>query len=148
MAIAKRDDPQVGAFFRIEIDSIDRGTFTKCSGLKTETEVFEYQEGGNNDFIVKLVGQSRHSNVVLTHGQITDPALWKWHEEIHGGGTKKIKRRNGSIIALKRDGTTQLARWNFQNAFPVRWELSEFDATSGVASCQVLELAVERLVKG
>ena len=39
-------------------------------------------------------------------------------------------------------------RWNFQRAWPVRWEMSDFDAEKGGASCEVLELAVERVVKG
>ena len=143
-----RKDPHVAAFFRIEIDGIDGGSFNKCMGLKSETEIFEYQEGGNNDYVLKLVGQSRANNIILSSGVITDLALYKWRDEIFNGGAAKIKRRNGSVIVLARDGQTQLARWNFQNAWPVRWELSDLDTSTGVGSCQILELAVERIVKG
>ena len=144
----KRNDPQLSHLFKIEIESIDSATFTKCAGLKTETEIFELPEGGKNDYVVKLVGQSRASNIVLTHGIITDPALFKWREEIVNGGTNKIKRRNGSIIAMADDGKTEVGRWNFQNAWPVRWEMSDFDSRQSGVSCQILELAVERIVKG
>lgn len=147
-ATAKRQDPIIAAFFKVEIDSIDMGTFHKCSGLKTETEIFEYQEGGENERVHKLVGQSRASNIVLANGYIVDPALFKWREEIAARPNDPIKRRSGSIIALARDGKTQLSRWNFQRAWPVRWEMSDFDATQGAASCEILELAVERVVKG
>ncbi len=143
-----RHDPHIGSFFRIEIDAIDCGTFSRVSGLKTETEIFEYQEGGNNETVLKLIGQSRASNIVLTNGYIVDPALFQWREEIVNKPGEKIKRRNGSIIALGRDGKTQLARWNFQRAWPVRWEMSDYDAAQGAASCEILELAVERVVKG
>jgi phage tail-like protein len=145
---AKRQDPIVAAFFKVEIDSIDMGTFHRCSGLKTETEIFEYQEGGDNERVHKLVGQSRASNIVLSNGYIVDPALFKWREEIAARPNDPIKRRSGAIIALARDGKTQLSRWNFQRAWPVRWEMSDFDAAQGAASCEILELAVERVVKG
>jgi phage tail-like protein len=145
---AKRQDPVVATYFKIEIDSIEMATFRKCSGLKTETEIFEYQEGGDNERVHKLVGQTRSGNIVLTNGFITDPALLQWREEIAAKPNDPIKRRSGSIIALSRDAKTQLVRWNFQRAWPVRWEMSDFDATSGAASCEILELAVERVVKG
>jgi phage tail-like protein len=148
MAVAKRQDPVVAAFFKVEIDSIEMGTFHKCTGLKTETEIFEYQEGGDNERVHKLVGQSRANNIVLTNGYIIDPSLFKWREEIAARPNDAIKRRSGSIIALSRDANTQLVRWNFQRAWPVRWEMSDFDGASGTASCEVLELAVERIMKG
>src|ERR1700704_4565099 len=81
---AKRQDPIVAAFFKVEVDSIDMGTFQQGSGLKTGPEVSEYQEGGDNERVHKLVGQSRASNIVLSNGYIVDPALFKWREEIAG----------------------------------------------------------------
>ena len=146
-ATGKRNDPHVASFFRVEIDSIDSGGFHKCSGLKTETEVFEYEEGGNNESVIKLVGQSKAGNIILTKGYISDPALFKWREEIATSGTKKIARRNGAIIALS-NKREPVGRWNFQKAWPVRWEMSEYDGNSSQAACEILELAVEKIVKG
>src|SRR5438270_3345846 len=99
-ASGSRKDHHAIGYFRVEIESIDSGAFRKCSGLKTETEVFEYQEGGDNETVRKLVGPTKASNIVLTKGYVSDPALFKWRAEIHDSGTKKIARRNGSIIAL------------------------------------------------
>jgi phage tail-like protein len=148
MATGKRNDPHLISFFRVEIDSIDSGAFRKCAGLKTETEVFEYQEGGDNETVRKLLGPSKASNIVLTKGHISDPALFKWREEVASSGTKKIARRNGAIIALANDGKTVVGRWNFQKAWPVRWEMTEYDVMSGTAACETLELAVEKITKG
>src|SRR6266446_2445238 len=122
MAGAARKDHHPVAFLRVEIDSIDSASFRKCGGLKSESEVFEYQEGGDNDTVRKLIGPTKASNLVLTKGYISDPALFKWRDEI--------------------------ACWNFQKAWPVRWEMTEFDANTGQALCEVLELAVEKLSKG
>ena len=148
MAAGARKDHQAVGFFRVEIDSIDSGAFRKCAGLKTETEVFEYQEGGDNDAVHKLVGQSKSSNIILTKGYVSDPALFKWREEIASSGKKKIARRNASIVAIAADGKTEVGRWNLQKVWPVRWEVSEFDASTGQAMCETLELAVHRVSKG
>ena len=133
--------------FRVEIDSIDSASFRKCAGLKSESEVFEYQEGGDNETVRKLIGPSKASNLVLTKGYVSDPALFKWRDEIAASGTKKIARRNGSVVALAHDGKTEVGRWNFQKAWPVRWEMTEFDAASGEAACEILELAVHSVSK-
>src|SRR2546430_10064312 len=53
-----------------------------CSGLKTETEVFELQEGGENSLVRKLIGQSRASNIVLTSGFVNAAALSDWREQV------------------------------------------------------------------
>ena len=148
MAVAARKDHQAVSFFRVEIESIDTGSFRKCAGLKSETEIFEYQEGGDNETVRKLIGPTKASNIVLTQGFVSDPALFKWRSEIQDSGTNKIARRNGSIVALAFDGKTEVGRWNFQKAWPVRWEMTEFDASTGQAACEVLELAVERITKG
>ena len=147
MAGSQRKDHQAVGFFKVELDGIDSGSFRKCGGLKTETEVFEYQEGGDNEATHKLIGPTKASNIVLTKGFISDPALFKWRDEVQASGTKAIKRRNGSIVALAADGKTEIGRWNFQKAWPVRWEMTEFDANSNVAACEILELAVEKITK-
>jgi len=146
MATTTRKDHQSISFFRVEIDSIDAASFRKCGGLKSESEVFEYQEGGDNETVRKLIGPTKASNIVLTKGFVSDPALFKWRDEIAASGTNKIARRNGSIVALGPD-LKEIARWNFQKAWPVRWEMSEFDASTGQALCEMLEIAVERITK-
>jgi len=148
MAGAARKDHHAVSFFRVEIDSIDSASFRKCAGLKSESEVFELQEGGDNETVRKLIGPTKASNIVLTKGYVSDPALFKWRDEIASSGTRKIARRNGSVGALAPDGKTEVGRWNFQKAWPVRWEMTEFDASTGQAMCEMLELAVEKLTKG
>jgi phage tail-like protein len=144
----KRTDPHTSSSFKVEVDNIEVATFRKVSGLKSETEIFEYQEGGNNETIHKLIGQTKHSNLILSVGFTADPSFYKWRDEVHtSGGSGKISRRNGAIVQLDRDGKTEISRWNFQKAWPVRWEMSDFDTSSGQATIETIELAVERIVK-
>ena len=147
MAGASRKDHQAVGYFRVEIDGIDSGSFRKCSGLKTETEIFEYQEGGDNEATHKLLGPTKASEITLTKGYVSDPALFKWRDEIHASGTNKITRRNGSIVALALDGKTEVGRWNFTKAWPKSWEMRDFDGCTGGAACEVLVLAVHSVTK-
>jgi phage tail-like protein len=147
MAGAARTDHQAIAFFKVEIEGIDSASFRKCSGLKTETDVYEYAEGGDNETVRKLIGQTKAGNIVLTKGYVSDPALFAWRDQVASRGDNKVTRKSGSVVALGPD-LSEIGRWNFQKAWPVRWEMSEFDASSGEASCEILELAVEKVVKG
>ena len=147
MAGAARKDATPVGYFKVEIDSIDSATFRKCAGLKTETEVFEYQEGGDNETTLKLMGPTKASNIVLTKGYVSDPALFTWRDEIASSGTNPIKRRNISVVALGFDGKTEVGRWNCTKVWPVRWEMTDFDSSTGEAACEILELAVEKISK-
>ena len=118
-----RRDPELNCFFRVEIEGIDAATFTKCSGLKTETEVYELQEGGRND------------------------AVLAWYDKLINKEDEKVPRMTGSVIQCAQSGE-EVTRWKFFNAIPVRWEMGEYDATSAAAQCEILELAVETISKG
>ena len=142
-----RRDPELNCFFEVHIEHVKTASFAKCSGLKWETDTFELQEGGLNESVHKLIGQTRMSNIVLTQGFVNDPFMFQWREEVTNSGTQpkdKIARRNGSIVQLASNGN-EVARWNFYKAWPVRWEMGEYDAMSGAAQCEILELAVENI---
>ncbi|MBS2025060.1 MAG: phage tail protein [Deltaproteobacteria bacterium] len=144
-ATGQRVDHQSIAFFKVEVDGIEGAKFRGCSGLKSETEVFEYQEGGNNTSVYKLAGPTKAGNIVLRQGFVSDPALFKWRDEIHNADGKGYKRRNGAIVALGPDGKTEMGRWSFEKAWPTRWEMGEWDTTTGQALVETLEIAVERI---
>jgi phage tail-like protein len=142
-----RTDPELNGFFRVEIEGIDAASFTKCSGLKTETEIYELQEGGRNDAVVKRVGQTRAGNIVLTRGFVNDPALLDWYDKLVNAENEKVPRKTGSVVQCDQTGE-EVTRWKFFNAIPVRWEMGEYDSMSNAAQCEILELAVESISKG
>ncbi len=130
--------------FRVEIEGVQAGAFRACSGLKVETEIFEYGEGGDNSQVHKLIGQTKVGNITLRKGFVNTDALWKWRDEITKA-SGKVKRRNVSIVICD-DAGQELSRWNCYDAWPVRWEGPEFDAaTTSQAAVEVLELAPQRL---
>lgn len=142
----RRVSDHFGAFnFRVEIDGLTAGAFKACSGLKVETEIFEYAEGGDNSQTRKLIGPTKTGNITLRKGLVTSEALYKWREEIVNADGP-IKRRSGAIIICDDDGS-ELTRWNFFNAWPVRWEGPELDGSASNAAVEVLEIAPERLTQ-
>ena len=48
---------------------------------------------------------------------------------------------------MSTDGKTVLATWTFSRGWPVKWELSELDASKNEVSIETLEIAHEGLVK-
>lgn len=141
-----RRDPFVNFRFLVEIDQVSAGAFKSASGLKSETEVFEYHEGGDNLAVRKLVGQSKVTNITLKKGYVASAALWNWRKEVAQAG-EPIRRRNGSIVLLS-DSGEEISRWNFFDAWPVSWEASPFDAGSSEVFVETLELACERIEAG
>ena len=101
----RRDDPFLSFRFRVEINGIERGGFTEVSGLQAEVEVFEYREGGVNEYIHKLAGPVRYaSNLVLKHGLMDADRLWQWERELLHG---IIDRTNVSIILTDEAGCSE-----------------------------------------
>lgn len=136
-------DPIAAHRFRIEIDGVIAGAFRTCGGLRSETEIFEYAEGGDNGATRKLPGPTKIGNITLRKGLIDSGALWSWREAfVRAEGP--MRRRSGSIILCDDDGN-ELIRWNFHGAWPVRWEGPELDARSSEVAVEVLEIAPERL---
>lgn len=124
--------------FYVLIDGVAHAVFTEVSGLQVETEVMEYAEGGNNGFVHRLPGRTRVGNITLKRGVIGKSDMFKWYMDIVGG--KKIKRRNLSLVMYDMEGN-EIARWNFLNAFPVRWIGPQFDAKANSVAIETLELA-------
>lgn len=142
----RRETDWIGSFnFKIEIGGVAVAGFTHCAGLKNETEVFEYAEGGENSKVRKLIGKSKVSNLVLKKGLILDDSLWKWRDEIQNA-EGEITRKDGSVIVCN-DDNAEIARFNFFEAWPIRWDGPEFDSQSSQAACETLELAIERLAR-
>jgi phage tail-like protein len=128
-------DPEGNFIFALEIEKVEVAQFRECSGLKTSTQVFELEEGGQNHRVHKLPGQSRWDNVVLRYGVSSDVSLLTWRNEILQD--EFGKRRNGSVVMKTLTGK-EVRRYNFIQGWPVAWEGPHFNA-------EAAELAVEMI---
>jgi phage tail-like protein len=136
------EDPFLAFNFLVEIKEVVGG-FTEISGLKIETEVKEYREGGVNKYIHKLAGPTRYpSNLILKHG-LTSVDLWDWYQKVMQGS---IERKNVSIVILD-NACEEKRRWNFENAYPVRWSGPDLRAGTAEVAVETIELVHCGLIK-
>lgn len=144
MALDKRTDPYLACNFLVEIEGLVVAGFSEVTGLQVEIEVEDYREGGLNEYIHKLAGPTRYpSNLVLKRGLVDAETLWKWQQEVSQG---RIKRSNGSIVLLDSSGQAKW-RWNFKDAYPVRWTGPELRAGTAEVALETLELVHHGLSK-
>ena len=139
MGTAVRIDPFLNFNFHVEIDGITRAAFHEVSGFDSTIDVIEHREGGDNTTPRKLPGMTKHSNIVLKWGMTDDPELYEWHRQAVRG---VVQRRSGSIVLLDRRGQ-EVARWNFTNAWPTKWDGPDLTAEGNDVAIETLELAHE-----
>ena len=120
------------------------GGFKSVSGMDSETEIVEFKQG--NDMIVrKKPGRTTYANIVLERGYTATDDLWQWRNNIEKG---IIDRRSGSIIVLDQDLTTEVARYNFYEAWPCKWYVPEMAADQSGMAIEKMELATEKVERG
>ncbi len=137
MPLASRNDPYLGAHFFVEIDGVDQGGFTECTGLQAEVEVADVQEGGNNGYIHKLPGRTKFTNVVLKYGVTDSSDLWEWFQGVTRGD---VERKDVSVVLYDSE-QTEVRRWNLREAFPSKWIGPAFNADKQAVAIETLEIA-------
>lgn len=131
-------DPEGNFIFALEINGTEVAHFTECSGIKSSTEPFELQEGGLNNRVHKLPGQSRWENVVLRYGVTSDTTMLGWRGEILQD--QFGNRRNGAVVMKTLQGE-EVRRYNFVEGWPVSWEGPSFSASGSELAIESLEIA-------
>jgi len=136
--VGQRTDPYLAFQYQVEIESVTVGGFSEVTGLQVETEIQEYREGGLNEYMHRLAGPTRYpSNLILKRGLTDVDILIRWHQQVTQG---TIKRFNGSIVLLDISGQERW-RWNFLQAYPVKWTGPTLRANAAEVALETLELA-------
>lgn len=119
----------------VEMEGLIAGGFTEVTGLESEIELESYQEGGENGYTHQFRRPTRYPNLVLSHGLTDSDTLWRWYKAAITGN---LQLKNGAIVLLNQQRQEKM-RWNFKNAYPVKWIGSQFNASNATA------VAVEKL---
>ena len=140
-----RKDPFAAYAFRVEIDGIEVFGFKEVSGLSNQTDIYEYQEGGENQFTHKLIGQTTFSNIVLKHGIVLDSSLYDWREQVIKGNIKEaLKDITITLLGKDNKNSKDDRSWRFYDVWPCKWEASTFEGQSNELAIETLELALTR----
>lgn len=139
-----RKDPLPVFCFKVQVPGYgDDAFFKSVSGIRYETEVVPVREGGQNLTTYQLPGAMKWSNIVLKQGFTKNSGLLKWR--INWTSPKFASsgdRKNVTIIQLN-TALEPCAEWTAVRAWPVKWEIAEFDAAKSELAIETLELAHE-----
>ena len=133
--------PQQSGRFLVEIGSEVVANFQECTGLSMEVEIQEYSAGGENEFIYKLPGRVKYTNITLKCGVTDNKQFASWRPKIEGGKIS-IERKNISIILLSHAGET-VRTWQVAEAFPIKWTGPDMRVSSMEVAIESLELVHE-----
>ena len=133
----KNKEARPGCRFDVSINRMPQAVFTEVSGLSMEVVVEDVEEGGHNDFVHRLPGRCKMGNLTLKRGLTKSNDFFVWCQQIARG---KIVRRPVTVILYNVDGTEAM-KWNFNNAFPVKWSGPQFKSDDTSSAIESIELA-------
>ena len=141
---ADRKDPLTAFCFSLEIEGLvaeNQAFFKSVSGLKNESEVVPYREGGLNSHTHQLVGSAKWPNLVLKRGFVRggyELLQWRQFWLVEGVGARK--RVRGKIIQYDSQ-MKAVCSWTFLDGWPCKWEGPDFDGSKTELAIETIEIA-------
>ena len=136
-----RVDPFRNFRFRVEIDGITTAAFSEATVPDTTVDPVEYREGTDPTHQRKLSGLTKYGNVTLKKGITDGLDLYAWHKSIVDMGALGA-RKNVSLILVDEAGADK-ARWDIVEAWPTKYDPSDFSAKGNEVMIETLELVNE-----
>ncbi len=136
-----RRDPYRQFRFRVEIDGINQAGFSDCSFGDTTTDPVEYREGNELPVFRKLSGLTKYGNITLKWGITDSMDLYNWRQRVIDAGAEK-ERKNMSIILIDEAGADK-ARWDIVQAWPNKYDPTDFSAKGNEVAIETLEIVHE-----
>ena len=139
----EQKDPLISAWFGVEFQGEVVGAFRECTGLGSENEIVEYKASGEKgEFVVKKVpGRMKWNNITLKRGIADAMDMWKWRKYVEEWKVTEA-RKNGSVVMFDTKGT-EIARWNFVNAWPSKLTGPAANAGNNEVAIEELEITHE-----
>lgn len=139
--MAERKDPYRNFRFLLEIDGIVQAGFTEVTVPDTSTDVVEYREGNEEPHLRKLSGLNKFANIALKSGTTDSMELFNWRKLVMQGKIKDA-RRNIAVIVKDEEGNPG-ARWEFENAWPSKYDPPDMNAKGNDVAIETMELVHE-----
>jgi phage tail-like protein len=142
-----RKDPLVGFHYAIDIQGEVKGYFTECSGIGSENDVIEHKviDEKGREHIMKIPGRLKWENITLKRGITDNMDIWEWRDKVVEGKVEAA-RRDGSIIMFDQ-GLKEVARWNFERAWPTKVSGPSVKSDSSEFGVEEVVLAHEGLFR-
>lgn len=144
--------PPVSFHFRVEFVGVGgmsgdtEQRFQEVSGLSFEVETEALREGGENRFEYKLPKRTKYPNLVLKRGLLKGTAVLDWFKSALSTwyivAVYDFKPAD-LVITLMDEADQPVATWNVVQAYPLKWAVSNFNATENGVAVETIELAYQ-----
>ncbi len=117
-------------------------SFQDVSGIASEVETEPYVEGGENRFVHQLPKSVKHPKLVLKRGigSATSP-LVIWCRSVFEGDFASAIKPMSVMVSLMDENKIPIRVWSFANAYPVNWDVENFNSTKNEVAIEKIELA-------
>lgn len=140
-----RVDPYRNFRFRVEVDGLQTAAFSEATIPDSSTDAVDYREGTDPTSQRKLSGLTKYGNITLKKGLTDDMNIYKWRKSVESSGATKA-RKNVSLILIDEEGKDK-ARWNIVDAWPTKYDPSDFSAKGNEVLIETLELVHEGVTR-
>jgi phage tail-like protein len=135
-------DPAISIAYKVSVDFIPLGMWTKIEGLAMEYQVTEYREGGVNGYMHKIIGPAKYTNVRLSRPvDSTSPVLMAWLQ----ANMAAVVPQTMSITACTASGE-DITSWSLVGVVPVKWSGPSLDIMSNQVATETLEVAYQEIM--
>lgn len=136
-----RKDPYRNSKFLLEIDGIVQAGFSDVTIPDISTDPIEYREGNEDTTVRKLPGLTKYGNLTLKWGITDSMELFEWRKLVIQGKTDEA-RKNIAVILQDEIGN-EAARWNFREAWPIKYDAPDLSAKGNDVAIETIEIAHE-----
>lgn len=140
-----RVDPYRNFRFRVEIDGIQTAAFSEATIPDSTTDPVDYREGTDATHQKKLSGLTKYGNITLKKGLTDSMALYDWKKQVENFGAGKA-RKTFSLILVDEEGNDK-ATWDVVEAWPTKYDSSDFSAKGNEVVIESLELVHEGVTR-
>lgn len=145
MANGKRLDPYRGFRFRVEVAGFVSAAFSEATIPDSSTDITEYREGTDPTTQRKLSGLTKFGNITLKRGITDSLEFFNWRKQVEDTGAHGA-RRDISLILVDEAGDDK-ARWDIKEAWPIKFDTTDFSAKANEVLIESLEICHENVVR-
>lgn len=143
--LGESEYPNTAFYFKVSFSAtlgLTDTSFKSVSGLSVKLETEEVSEGGENRYVHKLPTKVTHPNLVLKRGigKLTSP-LVIWCKSVFEADFAVPIVAMPVLVHLLNEKGIPVRVWSVMNAFPVSWEVEEFNSTKNEVAIESIELS-------
>ena len=153
MAQKKIYYPPPGFHFKVEImdesnKALEEVAFQEVTGITAEIRTEQIIEGGENETVYKVPQSVQYPNLVLKRGLVAPSSkLADWCKTTIQSGLFEIKPRVIVVSLLTREQSAPVMSWKFEQAYPIKYDISGFNAERNEIVIETIELVYRKFEK-